>query len=433
MSGIAAGIQLVTIPEGFPSGWDLADAQAEGWTPEQTIEWLNHHVEPPRSKGLFPLDDARIGEWIVKTPPPRRWLVVKVIPLGKVCLLVAPGGTGKSFFVVSLAISVASGLPVFGELQTGETGGVLLLFAEEDREELHRRFHNVINTTLADTENPEHFHRLISNRVFARSMTGQNNLMTAKTGQEVTQTDYVDRLIETAREIPNLKLIVVDPASRFRGGEENLSEDTTRFVESLERVAQETGATILVVHHSNKASMQQGASTSQAAARGSSAFTDGVRWQGDLSVLNEKDARSFDIKPDERKQYVRFAITKSNYSPPSNDIWLKRGDHGVLRMVELSSKKAAENEAVLSQVVQIIRERAEHGNEYSRRRFEDRFSGKAGELGVSKHQLRNIIDNALETDLLTQRPPKVPEKNVPLVLAVPDPDGIQDDEILEVI
>jgi RecA-family ATPase len=433
MSALAASARLVAVPTDYPKGWDLADALAEGWTPEQTLTWLNQHVQENVHKGLFLLDEACIKSWINNPPPPRVWLVTGIIPYGKVCIIVAPGGSGKSFVAVALAVSTATGLPAFGELEMGEPGGVLLLFAEEDTEELHRRFHHVINTALSDSDNPEQYRKLIANRVFAKSMSGRNNLMTVKNGAEVTPTKYVGQLVETAKGIKNLKLIVIDPAARFRGGEENSAEDTTRFVEQMEVVAHRTGATVLVIHHSNKASMSDGGAASQSAARGSSALTDGCRWQGNLSVLSEKDAIKLGVKDDERKKYVRFSFTKANYGPPINDIWLKRGDHGVLRIVELSPKKAVEDEAVLSQVVQIIKERAEHGNEYSKRRFEDRFSGKAGELGISKHQLRNIIDDALESDLLTQRPPKVPEKNVPLVLAVPDSESIQDDEILEVI
>jgi RecA-family ATPase len=68
----------------------------------------------------------------------------------------------------------------------------------------------------------------------------------------------VDRLVLAAQQIPNLKLIVIDPASRFRGGDENASQDVTRFVEAVERVAQATGAAVLIIHHANKGSISCG-------------------------------------------------------------------------------------------------------------------------------------------------------------------------------
>ncbi|MDZ7750011.1 MAG: AAA family ATPase [Halofilum sp. (in: g-proteobacteria)] len=47
-----------------------------------------------------------------------------------------------------------------------------------------------------------------------------------------------------ARDIPDLRLIVLDSVSRFRGGEENSNDDATRFVEAVESLREQTGAAI---------------------------------------------------------------------------------------------------------------------------------------------------------------------------------------------
>lgn len=380
--------------------------------------------------GLFPLHEARIGPWLATRPPVRRWLLASILPLGKVALLVAPGGTGKSFFTVSLALSVVTGQPAFGGLAVGERGGVLLLYAEEDTAELHRRFHHVAAAMLADADDREGLVHRLENDLFVRSMAGQDNRLTVKIGHEILATDYVDRLLQTALEVPNLKLIVIDPASRFRGGEENAAEDVTRFVEMLERLALATGATVLVVHHANKASMVAGMAPSQATSRGSSAFTDGVRWQGDLSLLQVGEAQRFGIPSEQRRRYIRFSITKSNYGPPHEDVWLKRGEHGVLRLTTLAPGSVSEEALILDQVVGLIGERAAAGGEYSKRRFVDCFAGVGGALKVSRDRLRFLLDSALDEGVLILRPPLVPTKNIALVLALPSPDqtveGVQE-------
>jgi RecA-family ATPase len=263
-------------------------------------------------------------------------------------------------------------------------------------------------------------------------MAGLSNLMTAKVGSEVVRTNYVNRLLAIAKKIPDLKLIVLDPAARFQGGDENAAVDVTRFVEVMEHVSQETGATVIAIHHANKGSMNQGVPTSQAAARGSSAFTDGVRWQGNLVVLSEQDAKKYGVQAAERKKYIQLVVTKNNYGPLRDNIWFRLGKYGVPRSVEMTATDAAGNKDVLAHIITIIRERGEHGDEYSKRRFVERFSGKAGELQVGEKPLRNIIDCALEDGLLIQRPPKKVEKNVSLVLAIPEPEIVQDDEVLEV-
>lgn len=44
LKGKAKVLKAVRIPEGKPKGWDFADAEAEGWTPEATREYLKHNL-----------------------------------------------------------------------------------------------------------------------------------------------------------------------------------------------------------------------------------------------------------------------------------------------------------------------------------------------------------------------------------------------------
>lgn len=129
--------------------------------------------EPTVLAPLFDLKEARLDRFLNCDPPPRRWLLVDCLPLGKVGLLVAPGGTGKSQLALQLAIAVATGGSLADWWQVGEKGRVLALFAEEDEEELHRR----VWTKLRDGMTPEQEADLRRN-LFMRSMTGSDNLMT---------------------------------------------------------------------------------------------------------------------------------------------------------------------------------------------------------------------------------------------------------------
>jgi len=144
-------------------------------------------------------------------------------------------------------------------------------------------------------------------RLYIKSMVGRDNLITAKLDSEVRRTRYAEALIATAQQIPNLKLILLDPASRFKGGDENAAADATRFVEALEYIARETGTAVLAVHHANKASLN-GNGASQAAARGSSALTDGVRWQMNLSTMTPDETGRYGIEEETRGYYVKASV-----------------------------------------------------------------------------------------------------------------------------
>jgi RecA-family ATPase len=74
----------------------------------------------------------------------------------------------------------------------------------------------------------------------------------------------------------------------------------TRFVEAVERVAQATGATVLIIHHANKGSINA-VEQNQSASRGSSALTDGVRLQMNLATMDANGAKKFGIPEEQRK------------------------------------------------------------------------------------------------------------------------------------
>ena len=51
LKGVAASVEMVgyTVGAEFPGGWDLADAEAEGWTTERVMQYLGTHAADPRT------------------------------------------------------------------------------------------------------------------------------------------------------------------------------------------------------------------------------------------------------------------------------------------------------------------------------------------------------------------------------------------------
>jgi len=107
----------------------------------------NHPIDHDPGTPLFDMAAARVDRFLDADPPARRWVLTDCLPLGKVGLLVAPGGTGKSQLALQLAIAVATGTGLADWWTVGERGPVLALFAEEDEEELHRRLRAILRTT----------------------------------------------------------------------------------------------------------------------------------------------------------------------------------------------------------------------------------------------------------------------------------------------
>jgi hypothetical protein len=67
---------------------------------------------------------------------------------------------------------------------------------------------------------------------------------------------------------------------------------------------------VLVAHHTNKISRVEGATTSAANSRGSSALTDGARWVANLEATGDES--------------VKLTITKSNYALSGPPVMLAR-------------------------------------------------------------------------------------------------------------
>ncbi len=352
---------------------------------------------------LFALSSAGVKKYLDIEPPDRRWLLEGCFPAGKVGMLVATGGTGKSQFALQWAISVATSEGLAGAWQIGEHGAVLALFAEDDEEEIHRRFRNCIHSmTHGDRDAVEFYKRLDAN-LYVKSMVAENNLMTNTIkGGEVIQTDYIQRLALTVAGVQNLKLVIIDPASRFRGGDENASQDVTRFVEALEAIAKTTGAAVLVVHHMNKAAANSTEQT-QGASRGSSALTDGVRWQMNLATFTTAEAKEYAIPDDQRGYYLTATITKNNYAAPQPKVILKRGDGGYLHSIALTSNKEVKAQDLNAKIMQLVSDEEKAGRIYSKTAFSTQFGGISQVLAVGENTVRDALNALINSGKLIQR------------------------------
>lgn len=356
----------------------------------------------PRIKPLCDVADARVDDLLDHKPPDRKWLLDQLLPLGVVALLAAGGGTGKSLLSLQLAISIATGRPFLG-LDVGETGAVLVVAAEDERDELHRRLWCIVQAMRDHDEFTAADDRRLRERLFIVPRVGENNLLTDVIGNTVSRTEMADRIRLTAEQIPDLKLIVLDPVSRFRGGNENANDAATRFIEVAETLRAETGATVLMPHHMSKDGLRAGAERLSAEnLRGASALLDGARWAMAMATLPRDLAEKYGVNSDDASRYVRLDAVKNNYAPPWDGLWLYRRDGGVLVPVTLQrnqSKRGQQNgderyQSILPQLKKLIRQHEEQGDPLTRNKLRD-YAGKSGRFGVGDKTLRDILNRAI--------------------------------------
>jgi 5S rRNA maturation endonuclease (ribonuclease M5) len=139
--GVNAGAKAVTMltpPQGKPKKWDAADAIEEAFDISKFLNAPNHKVKRTlslKNRSLI------IGNQFAGAPPEQKFLIGDTIPLGIPCVFAAAGDSGKGMMTLDLAMKVASGQPMqnsFGGL-ISHHGTAIILSAEDDRDELHRR------------------------------------------------------------------------------------------------------------------------------------------------------------------------------------------------------------------------------------------------------------------------------------------------------
>ena len=260
-----------------------------------------------------------------ETEPPPLDFVLPGMLAGTVGGLVSAGGAGKTMLAMQMSVAVATGVDSlnFSALDSDfrlKSGKVLFLTAEDPAPILHKRFHSIgkklsrIQRELA-----------INNMIIAPLVGRSPDLMQRK------WQDWIESHADGAR------LIVIDTLRRFHLCDENDGGAMAQVLAVLERLCQSTGASTLFLHHASKTGAMN-AANSQQASRGSSVLTDNIRFQANLATMAKEAAEKQGV--DERKKYVCLSYPKLNYSAPINDVWLRRGEGGILEPVQIAAQQS---------------------------------------------------------------------------------------------
>jgi hypothetical protein len=232
------------LAEHSPGLWfNVTDPDTIGLPAEDDMFAANAAAEKRKDTGyqLMSLTDV-----FAMLPP--RFLLGRHLPEQGMGLLYGDPGTGKSFLALSIALSVAYGLPDwFGdEITVPDDAGVLYI-AGEGASGFRSR------VKAWQKKHPEHL----------LSKAGAEKFRFLFQPVNFLRHEDIARLIETVKRanLGRLSLIVVDTVSRsIPGADENLQKDMTLFVAAVEALRAATGAFVLGVHHAGKAGQMRGSS-----------------------------------------------------------------------------------------------------------------------------------------------------------------------------
>lgn len=166
-------------------------------------------------------------------PGPTPWLVQDLIVDQALIACVGRWKTTKSYGLLDLCISIATGEPAFGQYKIPQPGTVIFVNEESGRTALRRRLD-----------------ALCRGRAIAPERLRGNLLLGANTRIKLDSERWQTELIELGV-VYQPRLYVFDPLARMKASsrEENAQTDMAPLIEFLRRLRHETGAAVSFVHH----------------------------------------------------------------------------------------------------------------------------------------------------------------------------------------
>ncbi|MCO6047950.1 AAA family ATPase [Aeoliella sp. ICT_H6.2] len=205
-------------------------------------------------------------------PRPINWLWRGRIARGRITLLVGRPGEGKSFVTCDLASRISTGTP-WPDGEPCERGTVIFITAEDDP---HDTIRPRLDAHSADVNN-------------IHLLKGSQRVENGKTTELIFTLSDVEILEQALRQVPDCRLIVIDPIGSFLGGrcDAHRDNEVRSVLAPIAKLAEQRGAAVLMVAHRRKGTAQSADDT----ALGSRAFTGLARSVWHLSRDPDDDQR----------------------------------------------------------------------------------------------------------------------------------------------
>jgi RecA-family ATPase len=259
------------------------------WDSEQSLAMDRELVASEQGK----ISSTPLGDPDSIKLEPRPWLVDGFLLKKSVTAIVAPGGTGKSSFALTLSCSIAAGTDVFG-LGLRESTNVMLLSYEDDKSE---KKHNL--------SFEQHNVYLPNKPIQIFDLEGSQPTPT------LSARGLIDHLIEQ-----DIGLLVIDPLSLINPADENSNSAMAKVIQELSLIARLADCAVLLVHHTGKNEWVKGNADMS---RGAKALTDGCRAVKTLSTMTVAEAKRRSIDPGTASSYVQLSDAKQNYQASNTE------------------------------------------------------------------------------------------------------------------
>lgn len=253
--------------------------------------------------------------------PARPWVFGKLAIAGKVSMIVAPPGAGKSSFTLAMALSKVTGRPLLGIDPLGQ-GKVAVWNNEDDYEELQRRLAAVMqhfNIEQKDLLNGG------SPSLYLNSGEQREFRIAKRAGAVLREADL--ELVADELRGSGISLFIVDPLTETHPANENDNGEMRSVVGMYRRLGQRAQCAVLLVAHSRKPDKAD--STSHAgdmnSLRGASSQAGVARAMFTFYSMAKKEAKEYGVHESEAYRYARLDDAKANLTLSHGEpLWFER-------------------------------------------------------------------------------------------------------------
>ena len=323
LKGLGITLRVVGVPDQFPDKWDLADPVPAGVLPSDLQQmigearpWNGEALQAPRALNVLCWSDLKN-----KAVPPVRYVWDPYFPVVPFGILASHPGHGKSLLSLQIAVSVATGMPLFGS-QTCGPAGVGVLALEDDQNVIHRRL-KAITEAYGSAWTPAHDTLLDQNlRVMVRARTPLEGLDSSGAAFELAH--LAKELGETMRTTQDPPAILfLDTLNAVHDGDEKDATASRPLISTIFGLNDALGCSVWALHHLRKSGNSKSAPAlsdrlDPELVRGSSALVGGARAVVQFGWILPVEAAKVGLEPENSSRlYTIVGLTKVNDGPLS--------------------------------------------------------------------------------------------------------------------
>lgn len=301
--------------------------------------------------------------------PKRDWIADGLLATTFVTGVVAPGGVGKTTFVILMALALATGRQDMLGWTIKRRARVWYWNQEDDRDELSRRIeacrlhHKVGAHDLTMDGQPALFINSGSDKALTLAHRGERG--------HVVESPLVGEIIKRIVEA-NIEVFVFDPLVEFHEADENNNPEMKAVWAIARKIAVQAKCAVMVVAHTKKppAASPEAYVGDIDSLRGASSQSGVMRVGVTLYGMSEADAKKMSVAMDQRHLYVRVDDGKANLHLRRPEArWMRRvsvalgnGEEvGALEPAKLKEK--ASNPDAINAVAKVMKEAGKVGEQ----------------------------------------------------------------------